>query len=111
MKDLGANWRPQSDMILSSNPNHLYRFSNNNCAVFSAMIVFEQGMRIIPLVSLWSIITRMESCPFTRGRSVMKSMEQFKKGLVVKGPSMGKNNGLAGHQAILNCWHMPHPWI
>ena len=75
MKVLDANWGPRSDMILSGSPKHLYKFSNNNCAVSSAVIVFEQGMRIIPFVNPWSTTTRMELCPFTGGRSVMKSME------------------------------------
>ena len=68
-KVLDANWGPQSDMILSSSPKCLYRLSNNNCAVCLAVIVFEQGMRIIPFVNPWSITTRMESCPFTSGKS------------------------------------------
>ena len=69
IKAFDANWGPQSDMILSGSPKHLYRFSNNSCAVSSVVIVFEHGIRIIPFVSPWSTTTRMESCPFTGGRS------------------------------------------
>ena len=109
MKVLDANWGPQSDMILSSSPKRLYKFSNNNCMVSSAVIVFEQGIRIIPFVNPWSTTTRMESYPFTGGRSVMKSMEQFANGRVVEAPSMGRKEGFVGCWSILNCWHIPHP--
>ena len=43
-KDLEANWGPWSDMILSGNLNHLYRFSNNNLPVSLAVIVLLQGV-------------------------------------------------------------------
>ena len=110
MKVLDANWGPRSDMILSSSPKCLYKFSNNNCAVSLAVIVFEQGMRIIPFVNPWSTTTRMESYPFTSGRSVMKSMEQFANGRVVKAPSVGMKEGLVDCRSILNCWHVTYPW-
>ena len=79
MKAFDANWGPRFDMILSGSPKRLYRFSNSSCAVSSAVIVFEHGIRIIPFVNPWLTTTRMESYPFTDGRSVMKSIEQFAK--------------------------------
>ena len=82
MKDLEANWGPQSNMILSSNPNRLYRFSNNNLPVSSAVIVLQQGVKITPLVSPWSTTTNIESKPSISGKSVIKSMEQLAKGHV-----------------------------
>ena len=82
MKDLEANWGPQSDMILSGIPNHLYIFSNNSLPVSPAVIVLLQGVKITPLVSPWSTTTNIESKPFTGGRSVIKSMEQLAKGRV-----------------------------
>ena len=103
MKAFDVNWGPRSDIILSSNLKHLYKFSNNNCAVFSAVIVFEHGIRIIPFVNPWLTTTRMESCPFTGGRSVIKSIEQFVKGRVVEAPSVGKKEGFIGCRSILNC--------
>ena len=103
IKAFDANWGPQSDMILSGSPKRLYRFSNNSCAVSSAVIVFEHGIRIIPFVNPWSTTMRMESCPFTGGRSVMKSIEQFTKGRVVGAPSVGRKEGFVGCQSILNC--------
>ena len=81
-KDLEANWGPQSEIILSGSPNHLYRFSNNSLPVSSAVIVLLQGVKITLLVSPWSTTTRIESNPSTGGKSVMKSMEQFAKGHV-----------------------------
>ena len=74
--DFEANCGPLSDIILSGNPNHLYKFSNRYLAVSSAVIVFEQGMRITPLVRPWSTTTKIESKSRIRGRSVIKSIEQ-----------------------------------
>ena len=103
IKAFDTNWGPRSDMILSGSPKRLYRFSNNSCAVSSVVIVFEHGIRIIPFVNPWSTTMRMESCPFTGGRSVMKSIEQFTKGRVVGAPSVGRKEGFVGCQSILNC--------
>ena len=103
IKAFDANWGPQSDMILSGSLKRLYRFSNNSCAVSSAVIVFEHGIRIIPFVNPWLTTTRMESCPLTGGRSVMKSMEQFAKRRVVEAPSVGRKEGFVSCQSILNC--------
>ena len=82
MKALEANWGPWSDIILSGNPNHFYKFSNSNLPVSSAVIVLLQGVKITPLVSPWSTMTNIESNPFIGGRSVIKSIEQLAKGCV-----------------------------
>ena len=108
LKAIEANWGPQSDINLSGNPNRLYRFSNSSWPVSSAVIVFEQEIRIIPFVSPWSIITKMESWPWTGGKSVMKSIEQFPKGRVEEATSVGTNASLAGRWSNLNCWQVPH---
>ena len=81
-KDLEANWGPQSKIILSGSPNRLYRFSNNSLPVSLAVIVLLQGVKITPLVSPWSTMTKIESKLLTGGMLVMKSMEQFAKGHV-----------------------------
>ena len=81
-KDLEANWGPQSEIILSGNPNRLYKFSSNSQPVSLAVIVFLQGVKITPLVSPWSTMTKIESNPLTGGKSVIKSMEQFANGHV-----------------------------
>ena len=42
-------------------------------AIPSASTVFEQGMNMAALLQLWSVMVRIESCPFNKGRSVIKS--------------------------------------
>ena len=98
-----ANCGPQSEMILSSKLNLLYKFSSSNLAVPSAVIVLSHGMRITPLVSPWSTTTRIESKLSTGGKSVMRSIEQLANGHVNLAPSVGTNAGFAGLQSILNC--------
>ena len=58
--------------------------------------VFEQGMRIIPFVRLWSTTERIESRPWTGGKSVIKSMERWVKGQVEVGPGIGRRAGRVG---------------
>ena len=84
-----VNCGPRSEMILSGKPNLLYRFSSNNLAVPSAVIVLSHGMRITPLVRPWSTTTRIESKPSTGGKSVIRSIEQLANGRVVFAPSVG----------------------
>jgi hypothetical protein len=45
------------------------------------------------LVRPWSTMTRMESNPFEVGKSVMRSMEHWEKGLGSELPSIGKRPG------------------
>jgi hypothetical protein len=97
-----ANWGSRSEMILSGSPDLLYRLSSS-LAVPSAVIVLLQGMRITPLLRAWSTTTKIESKPFTRGKSVMKSIEQYAKGQVDLAPSVGINASLEGCLLILNC--------
>ena len=106
---LDVNCGPLLDMILSGNPNLLYKLLSKSSAVPLAVIVLLHGMRITPLLSPWSTMTNMESKFLIGGKSVMKSMEQWAKGRVVVARSVGMNEGLEGCQLILNCWHIPHP--
>ena len=46
---LEANCGPRSEMILSGNPNLLYRFSSRSFPVSSAVTVLLHGMSITPL--------------------------------------------------------------
>ena len=73
------------------------------------MIVLLHGMRITPLVSPWSTTTNIESNPSDKGKSVIKSIEQFANGRVDIAPSTGKNVGFHGFRSILNCWQVPQP--
>ena len=79
-------------------------------ATCSAVIIFEQGIKITPFVNPWSTITKRESSPLTIGRSVIISMEQLANGLVVWAPSVGMYAGCEGCQLILNCWQIAHPF-
>ena len=91
-----ANCGPRSEMILSGKPNLLYKFLSSNLAVPLAVIVLLHGMRITPLVSPWSTMTRIESKPSTGCKSVMRSIEQLANGHVDFAPSVGTNSGFAG---------------
>ena len=77
----------------------------------SEVIDFLQGTKITPFERPWSTMTRMESYPSVKGRSVIKSMEQLAKGLVDFALLVGMYAGLEGVLAILNCWQVPHPRI
>ena len=50
--------------------------------------VFAQGHKITPFKRPQSTTTRIELYPSTGGRSVIRSMEQWAKGLVVFAPSI-----------------------
>ena len=62
---------------------HVTQLSRSKVATYSAVIVFEHGRRITSFVRPWSTMTNKESNLFTIGRSVIMSIEQFAKGLVV----------------------------
>ena len=81
----------------------------SNCAVSSDVSVLLQGIKITPFKSPWSTMTRIESCPSTGGRSVIRSIEQLANGLVDFAPSVGMYASFAGDLLILNCWQVPHP--
>ena len=71
-------------------------------AIPAASIVFEQGMRITPLVRPWLTMTIKESCPFDGGRSVIRSTESCLKG---KGEEdgIGVSGGRVGWWLTLFC--------
>ena len=72
-----VNCGPQSERILSGSPNHLKTLSRIIVAVVLEVApIFEQGMRIIPFIRLWSTTERIESRPQMGGKSVIKSMER-----------------------------------
>jgi len=76
LKELEANCGPLSEIILSGNPNHLYRFSRKNLPVSLAVIVLLHGIRITSFVNAWSTMTKIESKPLAGGKSVIRSIEQ-----------------------------------
>ena len=90
-------------MILSGSPNLLYKFLNKSWAIPSAVIILLHGMRITPFVSPWSTTTNIESNPSDKGRSIIRSIEQFVNGRVDVAPSTGRNVDFDGLRAILNC--------
>jgi hypothetical protein len=49
-----------SEMTLSGSPNLLYRLSNSSCPVPSAVTVLLHGMKIAPLLSPWSTMTKIQ---------------------------------------------------
>ena len=74
----------------------------------SASMFLEQGVRIIPFVSLWLIMTIQESWPEDRGRSVMRSMESCLNGRSVE-EGMGDSGGHVGWWFTLFCWQVVQP--
>src|SRR5271168_761071 len=91
--ECAANCGPLSEIILSGNPNRLYRLSSNSCAAPSAVSVFAQGIKITPFERPCSTTTKMESKPSTGGKSVIKSIEQLAKGRVEEAPGIGRKAG------------------
>ena len=83
-------------MILSGSPNLLYKFLNKSWAVPSAVIILLHEIRITPFVSPRSTTTNIESNPSDKGRSIIRSIEQFANGQVDVAPSTGKNVGFDG---------------
>ena len=77
-----ANCCPQSEIILSGSPNHLYKFSRSRHAVSSEVSILLQGSKITPFERLWSTMTKIELYPSTSGRSVIRSIEQLAKNFV-----------------------------
>jgi hypothetical protein len=67
-----ANLGSLSEIISSGNPNLLKRLSRKSVTVPSHVIVFAQGHKITPFERTRSTTTRIESYPFTSGRSVIK---------------------------------------
>ena len=48
-------------------------------------------------------MARIESNPSAGGKLVIKSIEQWEKGCVIKDPSVGIKVGFDGFRSILNC--------
>ena len=82
-----VNCRPLSDIRELWRPKCLNMWCRKCLATPATSMVFEQGMRITPFVRPWLTMTINESCPFDRGRSVMRSTEGCLKG-------RGENEGM-----------------
>ena len=76
----------------------------NPLAVMNSLV----GQRITPLVSPWSTMTRRESKPKDRKRSVMRSQEIFWNGREASN-LIGDNGGTVGCVLALFCWHLAQP--
>ena len=87
-------------MILSGSPNLLYKLSQSNFLVSSAIRVLWQGMRITPFKSPWSTTTKSESNPSARGRSVIRSIKQCAKGPVDIASLVDRKAGCEGFLLI-----------
>ena len=83
-----ANLGSLSEIILSGSPNLLKRLSRRSMAAPTQVSVFAQGHKITPFERPQSTTTRIESYPSIGGRLVIRSMEQWAKGLVVFAPSI-----------------------
>ena len=83
-----ANLGSLSEIISSGSPNLLKRLSHKSMAAPFQVNALAQGHKITPFERPQSTMTRIESYPSTSGRSVIKSMEQWAKGLVVFAPSI-----------------------
>ena len=70
-----ANRRPRSEMTLSKSLKQRQTLWKKREAIPSVVMDFFIGQRITPLVSPWSTMTRKESKPEDKGRSVMRSQE------------------------------------
>ena len=68
-----ANWRPQSEMTLSKSLKQRKTLWKKREVIPSVVMDFFNGQRITPSVSPWSTMTRRESKPEDKGRSVMRS--------------------------------------
>ena len=88
-----ANLGSLSEIILLGNPNLLKRLSHRSMVAPSQVNVLAQGHKITPFERPWSTMTRIELYPSTGGRSVIRYMEQWAKGLVVFAPSITDKPG------------------
>ena len=69
------------------------------------------GATETPLLSSTCSVLYIELHLSTGGKSVIKSIEQLAKGQVDFAPSGGMKAGFVRFLSILNCWHVPHPWM
>ena len=95
-------------MTLSNNPKRESSFRKTMAAMPSAVTVFLVGHKITPFESPWSTMTRRESKPLERGRSVIRSYEICLKGRAVL-DVIGDSGGAVGCVLTLFCWQMAQP--
>src|SRR5277367_5247877 len=79
-KTCAANWGPLSEIALSGSPYRRYKEFRSIDAVLMASIVLWQGSKITPFEDPWSTMTKIESKPSDKGRSVIKSIVTREKG-------------------------------
>jgi hypothetical protein len=101
----------RSKMILWGMPK-----CGKTCVAYSVAIPTEsmsflQGRNIAALVQSWSVIVRIESCPFERGRSVIRSHAMVSNGCAL-GLTVIGYVGILGFVVFdLVSWHLGHPFM
>src|SRR5277367_2078231 len=95
LKTCAANWGPLSEIALSGSPYRRYKEFRSIDAVPMASIVLWQGSKITSFEDPWSTMTKLESKPSDKGRSVIKSMVLREKGRRAQ-DLIGCNGGLEG---------------
>ena len=80
---------------MSWRPKHLKTLLRKTWVIPVASMVFEQEVRITPLVSLWSTMTMTELWPSEGERSMIRSTESCLKGRVCE-EGMGMSGGTVG---------------
>jgi hypothetical protein len=70
----------RSEMILRGMPKCGKTCVAYRVAIPTESMSFLQGRNIAALVQLWSVIVRIELCPFERGRSVIRSHAMVSNG-------------------------------
>src|SRR5277367_2274760 len=95
LKTCAANWGPLSEIALSGSPYRWYKEFRSIDVVPMASIVLWQGYKFTPFEDPWSTMTKIESKPSDKGRSVMKSIVMREKGRRSQ-DLIGCNGGLDG---------------
>jgi hypothetical protein len=99
----------QSEIILWGIPKCGNTCMAYNAAMPSELMSFLQGRNIVALVQSWSIMVRIESYPFERGRSTMRSHAMVSKGCAF-GLTVIGYIGILGFVVLdLVSWHFGHP--
>ena len=106
--DLAEKRGSRSEIILSGMPYLGRKMEMKIHAMSSDVEVFVVGTNIAPFESPWSTMDNIESYsrlsyPLEGGKSVIRSMLTWAKGLVEAADSMGFRGGFKGCWFILNC--------
>jgi len=108
--DLAMNQGSQSDMALSGMLYRLNRLLVRSLAISSELASFVVGTNIIPFVSPWSTMDKIESFPCDLGRSVIRSIEIWENGQLFFAAGIPCSGGLNGWRFILYFWQFSHPF-